>query len=200
MRTGLAKNAQDALNIVTVGFQAGDDKAGDFLDTLNEYGTQFRKLGLDGKEATGLISQGLKAGARDGDLVADALKEFSIRAVDGSKTTKKGFEALGLSASEDERADRQGRRARAQGPRPGPRPAPQDQGPRQAVPGRRRPVRHSGRRPRQGALRARPVPRGEAASTRSAAPPARSTPSSAAPPSSSSSRSSARWKASLRPR
>jgi hypothetical protein len=98
MRTGLAKDAQDALNIVTVGFQAGDDKAGDFLDTLNEYGTQFRKLGIDGKTATGLISQGLKAGARDSDLVADSLKEFSIRAVDGSKTTKQGFEALGLSA------------------------------------------------------------------------------------------------------
>jgi 3D (Asp-Asp-Asp) domain-containing protein len=99
MRTGLAKDAQDALNIVTVGFQAGDDKAGDFLDTLNEYGTQFRKLGIDGKTATGLISQGLKAGARDGDLVADAIKEFSIRAVDGSKTTSAGFKAIGLDAA-----------------------------------------------------------------------------------------------------
>jgi hypothetical protein len=99
MRTGLAKDAQDALNIVTVGFQAGDDKAGDFLDTLNEYGTQFRKLGIDGKTATGLISQGLKAGARDSRLVADAIKEFSIRAVDGSKTTSAGFKALGLDAA-----------------------------------------------------------------------------------------------------
>lgn len=98
MRTGLAKNASQALDIITVGFQKGADKSEDFLDTLNEYGTQFRKLGLSGAQATGLISQGLKAGARDGDIVADALKEFSIRAIDGSTATVAGFEALGLSA------------------------------------------------------------------------------------------------------
>jgi phage-related minor tail protein len=97
MRTGLAKNGQEALDILTVGFQQGNDKAGDLLDTFNEYGTQFRKVGLDGKTAMGLISQGLKAGARDADIVADSIKEFSIRAVDGSKTTAAGFAALGLS-------------------------------------------------------------------------------------------------------
>jgi phage-related minor tail protein len=98
MRTGLAKDADHAFDILTKGFQSGADKSEDFLDTLNEYGTQFRKLGLDGETATGLISQGLKAGARDGDTVADALKEFAIRAKDGSKASAAGFDALGLSA------------------------------------------------------------------------------------------------------
>lgn len=98
MRTGLAKDANQALDIVTKGFQSGADKSGDFLDTLNEYSTQFRKLGIDGTTATGLLSQGLKGGARDADLVADSLKEFSIRAVDGSTTTAAGFKALGLDA------------------------------------------------------------------------------------------------------
>lgn len=98
MRTGLAKNADEALDIVTKGFQSGADKSEDFLDTLNEYGTQFRKVGIDGKTATGLISQGLQAGARDGDIVADSIKEFSIRAIDGSETTSKGFRAIGLDA------------------------------------------------------------------------------------------------------
>lgn len=98
MRTGLAKNAEEALDVITRGFQTGADKGGDFLDTLNEYGTQFRKLGLDGATATGLISQGLRAGARDSDVVADALKEFSIRAVDGSKLTAQGFKDVGLNA------------------------------------------------------------------------------------------------------
>lgn len=100
MRNGLAPDANAALDIVTAGFQHGADKAGDFLDTLNEYGTQFRKLGLDGATATGLISQGLKAGARDADLVADAIKEFSIRAIDGSKLSGEGFRALGLDGAE----------------------------------------------------------------------------------------------------
>ncbi|MFF7233947.1 phage tail tape measure protein [Streptomyces sioyaensis] len=98
MRTGLAKNANEALDVIAAGMTHGVDKSEDFLDTLNEYGTQFRKLGLDGATATGLLSQGLKAGARDADLVADALKEFSIRAVDGSTASAEGYKLLGLEA------------------------------------------------------------------------------------------------------
>lgn len=100
MRTGLAKNANEALDIITVGFQKGADKSGDFLDTINEYGTQFRKMGIGGKAATGLIAQGLRAGARDGDLVADSIKEFSIRAIDGSESTGLAFKAIGLDAGQ----------------------------------------------------------------------------------------------------
>lgn len=99
MKTGMAKDANEALDIIAKGFQVGADKSEDFLDTLNEYGTQFRKLGIDGKDATGLISQGLQAGARDADLVADAFKEFSIRAIDGSELTSKSLTALGLNAN-----------------------------------------------------------------------------------------------------
>ncbi|WP_189110500.1 phage tail tape measure protein, partial [Streptomyces camponoticapitis] len=98
MRTGLAKNSTEAFDLITKGFQGGADKGGDFLDTMNEYGTQFRKLGIDGPAAIGLINQGLKGGARDADIVADSIKEFSIRAIDGSKTTADGFKALGLDA------------------------------------------------------------------------------------------------------
>lgn len=87
IRTGLAKNAKDALDIITVGLQSNANKADDLLETYNEYGTQFRKLGLTGAEATGLLSQGLKAGARDADIVADALKEFAIRTQEALETT-----------------------------------------------------------------------------------------------------------------
>lgn len=100
LRNDLAPNADAALDIITRGFQQGVDKSGDYLDTLNEYGTQFRALGIDAAEATGLMSQGLQAGARDADTVADALKEFAIRGADASKASAEGFEAIGLSASE----------------------------------------------------------------------------------------------------
>ena len=100
LRTGLAKNATEAFNVLTVGFQSGANKADDLLDTMNEYGTQFRKLGLDGKSALGLIQQGIQGGARDADLAADVLKEFALRAVDGSATTAAGFKALGLDATD----------------------------------------------------------------------------------------------------
>lgn len=100
MRTGLAKNSGEAFDIITKGFQGGADKAGDLLDTFNEYGGQFQKLGLDGTTALGLIQQGIKGGARDADIAADAMKEFSIRSIDGSTGTAAGFKALGLNADD----------------------------------------------------------------------------------------------------
>ncbi|MCH9728380.1 MAG: phage tail tape measure protein [Actinomycetia bacterium] len=100
MRTGMADSVSEASDIIVAGFQGGLNISGDWLDTLNEYSTQFRKLGLDADQVLTLLSQGLEGGARDTDKVADSLKEFSIRAVDGSKTTREGFEALGFSADE----------------------------------------------------------------------------------------------------
>lgn len=100
LRTGLAKSADEALDVLTRGLQEGGDKAEDLLDTFNEYPTQLRKLGLSAEQSLGLLLQGLRAGARDSDIVADALKEFSIRAVDGSKTTADGFKRLGLNGKQ----------------------------------------------------------------------------------------------------
>lgn len=100
MRGGFATDGTQAADIIATGFQNGLDISGDWLDTITEYSTQFRKLGLDGGDAIGLISQGLQGGARDSDVVADSLKEFSIRAVDGSKLTAEGFSAIGFRADE----------------------------------------------------------------------------------------------------
>lgn len=100
IRTGLASSAGEALDILTRGFQVGNDEAGDLLDTVAEYSTQFRKLGIDGTMSMGLISQGLKNGARDADIVADAFGEFSKRAVDGSALTAAGFQMIGLNAKD----------------------------------------------------------------------------------------------------
>ncbi|MEV6413842.1 phage tail tape measure protein [Kribbella sp. NPDC051718] len=97
LKTGLAKNATEAFDILTRGQQLGINKSEDLLDTLNEYGTQFRKLGLDGKDSLGLINQMLQGGARDADTAADAIKEFSIRAIDGSKTTVDAYKSLHLN-------------------------------------------------------------------------------------------------------
>ena len=98
IKTGLADSADQAFDLIVKGQQAGLNISGDWLDTLNEYGTQFRKLGISGPESVGLISQALKGGARDSDVAADALKEFSIRAVDGSKLTRQAYRDLGFDA------------------------------------------------------------------------------------------------------
>ena len=107
LRTGMVGSAEEGFDVLTKGFQSGADKAGDLTDTMTEYGTLFRNLGIDGSTSVGLMSQGLNAGARDADKVADAFKEFSIRAVDGSEGTADAFAALGLNA--DDMAQRIGK-------------------------------------------------------------------------------------------
>jgi len=99
IKNGLAKDSDEAFDVITRGMQLGVNKSDDLLDTLNEYSPQFAKLGLSATQATGLLSQGLKGGARDSDTVADSLKEFSIRAIDGSKLTAEGFKAIGVSGA-----------------------------------------------------------------------------------------------------
>lgn len=98
IKNGLAGSADEAFDIIVTGYQAGLDRSGDFLDTLREYSPMFASLGLDGQQALGLIDQAMQSGARNSDLAADALKEFSIRAQDGSKTTTDAFKSLGLDA------------------------------------------------------------------------------------------------------
>lgn len=98
IKNGLAKNSTEAFDIITAGFQNGADKAGDFTDTLTEYSPQFKKLGFDGKYSLDLLSEGLKAGARDTDVIADGFKEFGLRAIDGSKTTVQAYKDIGLNA------------------------------------------------------------------------------------------------------
>ncbi|MER5863779.1 phage tail tape measure protein [Kitasatospora sp. NPDC002040] len=98
LKNGLAKDGTEALDILTRGMQQMGPRADDMADTMNEYSTKFRDLGLSAADAMGLMSQGMAAGARDTDVVADALKEFQIRATDGSKASTEAYEAIGLNA------------------------------------------------------------------------------------------------------
>ncbi|WAL76428.1 phage tail tape measure protein [Kitasatospora sp. YST-16] len=98
LKTGLAKDGTEALDLMTSAMQRMGPRADDLSDTMNEYSTKFRDLGLSGADAMGLMAQGMAAGARDTDVMADALKEFQIRATDGSAASKTAYEAIGLDA------------------------------------------------------------------------------------------------------
>ncbi|WP_439676004.1 phage tail tape measure protein [Embleya sp. MST-111070] len=98
LKNGLAPNAEAALDVLVKGTQNGVNKQEDLLDTFTEYPTVFKGLGLDAQTAMGLLQQGLQGGARDSDFLADALKEFGIRAIDGSKSSAEAFKSLGLDA------------------------------------------------------------------------------------------------------
>ncbi|MFC9680011.1 phage tail tape measure protein [Streptomyces sp. NPDC056948] len=98
IRTGLAKNSTEALDLIAKGFTTNVNKADDFLDTLNEYSVQFKRVGLDGKTAIGLMTQAIAKGARDSDQVADAIGQFGERALAGGKPVEDAFKGIGLNA------------------------------------------------------------------------------------------------------
>ncbi|MEX2984579.1 phage tail tape measure protein [Streptomyces sp. C36] len=108
LKTGVAKSADEAMDVLVKGSQNGVNAAEDLLDTYSEYPTEFRQLGLDAKTSMGLMSQGLKGGARDADVVADALKEFTLQAQGMSDTTKTAYEDLGLSGEKMQEVFRKG--------------------------------------------------------------------------------------------
>ena len=92
-------DAEKAYNIIAVGAQNGADQNGDLLDTLNEYSAQYAALGLSADQAVNGLISGAKAGVFSIDKVGDAVKEFNIRAKDGSKSTTDAFAALKLNAA-----------------------------------------------------------------------------------------------------
>lgn len=101
-------SGQDALDLITVGFQQGGDFSGELLDTLREYSPQFATMGMSADQMLGILISGAQAGAWNLDKVGDAVKEFNIRAQDGSKTTAEGFAAIGLNAEQMGQAIAQG--------------------------------------------------------------------------------------------
>ena len=92
-------DANKAYNIIATGAQKGADQNGDLLDTLNEYSTQYAALGLSADQFVNGLIAGAEAGVFSIDKVGDAVKEFNIRAKDGSKSTTSAFATLGLKAS-----------------------------------------------------------------------------------------------------
>ena len=91
-------SADEAYGIIATGAQNGADKNGDLLDVLNEYSNQYAALGLSADQFLGSLVNGADAGMFSIDKVGDAVKEFNIRAKDGSNTSADAFQSLGLNA------------------------------------------------------------------------------------------------------
>ena len=84
--------------VIAVGAQNGANKNGDLLDTLNEYSVHYKALGLDADQFIQSLIAGADAGSFSIDKIGDAVKEFTIRAKDGSKTSAEAFAAINLNA------------------------------------------------------------------------------------------------------
>lgn len=101
MENGLASNADEAFDMMTRGMQEVSVSMRDELpEILQEYGTNFRALGYDGKDAFNLLIAASEQGKFALDKTGDALKEFTIRGADMSTGSVAAFEAVGLNAEE----------------------------------------------------------------------------------------------------
>lgn len=93
-------SGEEAMNLIAAGAQNGLDFSGELIDSINEYSVQFGKLGFTADDMFKVFQQGADSGAFNLDKVGDAIKEFSIRAIDGSDSTIAGFTAIGLNADD----------------------------------------------------------------------------------------------------
>ena len=101
VKTGLAKNADEAFDLIVGSAQKMPAAMqGELLPVMDEYSKHFADLGIDGTTAFGIMSEAAKGGAIQMDKTGDALKEFTIRATDGSKATADAYKAIGLDADD----------------------------------------------------------------------------------------------------
>lgn len=100
MMDNFGTSGEEAMSLIAAGAQNGLDYSGELIDSINEYSVQFAKLGLDADDMFKIFQKGAETGAWNLDKIGDAVKEMSIRVIDGSDTTKDGFESIGLNADE----------------------------------------------------------------------------------------------------
>ena len=100
IRKNFGVSAEKAFDLIAAGAQNGLDFSGELIDTINEYSVQFAKLGLSADDMFQILQSGASGTAWNLDKVGDAVKEFSIRAIDGSDTTISAFQALGYDADQ----------------------------------------------------------------------------------------------------
>lgn len=89
-----------ALSMIAAGYQRGLNYSGELLDVISEYSVHFQRIGMDADDMFNILQKGADSGAFTIDAVGDAIKEMSIKVVDGSDTTAQGFELIGLNADE----------------------------------------------------------------------------------------------------
>lgn len=92
--------SQEAFDFVTAGMQRGLNSSGDFLDSITEYGPQFRAGGADAGQFFSTLESGLQGGVLGTDKAADAFKEFRVRILDGSEATSDALGQLGIDAEQ----------------------------------------------------------------------------------------------------
>ncbi|MEU3600875.1 phage tail tape measure protein [Streptomyces sp. NPDC006798] len=101
IKQGLVKDGVEAFDVITKAAQTlPKSMVADIPAVITEYGTHFKRIGLDAQDAFGMMSQYVQAGGRDIDQAADVLHEFARITSEETDRAAEGFKALGLPAKQ----------------------------------------------------------------------------------------------------
>lgn len=88
----------EAFDLIIQATQAGLNKNGDLLETIDASSDKFKSLGIGGQEMFNMLVNGAQNGNVSISSLGNAVNEFSKKAVGGGKDASEGFAALGLDA------------------------------------------------------------------------------------------------------
>lgn len=100
MKNGLAKDSEQAFDLITKAYQKGGGVADDLIDSMNEYGAGWKQAGFSGEFAMGLITQSMENGVDNTDRASDALREFGRRMYEEPAKIQGALGELGLPVEE----------------------------------------------------------------------------------------------------
>lgn len=93
--TGFSADNTQAMSDMLAAYQSfGKAGGADFIDTMAEFSADFANIGVEGPQAIALISEAMRAGVKDTDVLGDMFQEFVLKMNDG--TAAEVMPALGL--------------------------------------------------------------------------------------------------------
>lgn len=94
MMSAFGTDSEKAMDLFAAGAQRGLNFSDEMMDNVAEYAPLFGEMGYSAEEYFGIMERGAKAGVYNLDYVNDVMKEFQIRAKDGSKATGEAMGGL----------------------------------------------------------------------------------------------------------
>ncbi|MFC8531390.1 phage tail tape measure protein [Nocardia sp. NPDC057227] len=101
VKNGLAANAGEAFDLITGGYRAVGLAGDDLVDSIKEYSSGWKNLGITGTEAMALLAQSTdQLGADSTDRAADAMRELGRRVTEEGEDMVAAMDGIGLSGQE----------------------------------------------------------------------------------------------------
>lgn len=89
LNTDMVESAEEGIDLLTAGFQRVPQALqGEVMDAMNEYSKHFSNMGIGGSEAMAMLVDASGQGQIAIDKVGDAVKEFSLKAIDPAVAEK----------------------------------------------------------------------------------------------------------------